>query len=492
MCAPGGKPRRQAAADQSADRSAHSKALSLSAIMRLVVAKKNLILLISVLLTNLAFVALSQRRNQPQRKPNIILIVADDLGYGDLGSYGQTQIKTPNLDRLAREGMRFTQFYAGAPVCAPSRASLMTGFHQGHALIRGNTDINNRRVSLRAEDVTIAEVLKPAGYRTGVIGKWGLGEPETAGIPNSQGFDYWFGYLNQNLAHNYYPESLWRNTENVKIPKGTYSHDLFTQEALDFIRREQQPFFLYLAYTIPHANNELGRKTGNGMEVPTDQPYSNESWPQQQKNYAAMVTRMDDDIGKLLALLKSLKLDDDTVVFFTSDNGPQGKDEGGFDPRFFSSSGPLRGIKRDLYEGGIRESMIARWPGRIRAGVTSNQIWSLWYFLPTAAAMAGVKAPHGIDGISMLPALTGRRQPNHEYLYWEFHEGGYVQAVRLGRWKALRRLNSETELYDLQTDVKESHNLASDHPELVKRMAEIMRREHVESPHWPVVQNRAR
>jgi arylsulfatase A-like enzyme len=449
------------------------------------------VILAFAVVANLTLPIDANQRSRPHRKPNIILILADDLGYGDLGSYGQTRVRTPNLDRMAQQGMRFTQFYAGAPVCAPSRASLMTGLHQGHALIRGNTDINNQRVSLRPEDLTIGEVLQPAGYRTGVIGKWGLGEPDTSGVPNRQGFDYWFGYLNQNLAHNYYPDYLWRNTARVTIPKGWYSQDLFTQEALNFIRRERErPFFLYLAYTIPHANNELGRKTGNGMEVPDDEPYSKESWPQQQKNYAAMVTRMDSDVGEILALLKSLRLDDDTVVFFSSDNGPQGKDEGGFDPTFFSSSGPLRGIKRELYEGGIREPMIARWPGKIRAGEVSKQVWTLWDFLPTVAAMAGAKSPLRTDGISMLPGLLGRSQPNHEFLYWEFHEGGYAQAVRTGNWKAVRRLNGPIELYDLETDTKESHNLAGKQSTLVKRMAEIMKREHVESEHWPVTPGR--
>jgi len=425
----------------------------------------------------------------PLLRPNIIFILADDLGYGDLGSYGQRLIKTPNLDQMAREGMRFTQFYAGAPVCAPSRASFITGLHQGHAFIRGNTDLNNQRVALRPQDVTIAEVLKSAGYRTAIIGKWGLGEPETTGIPNRQGFDYWFGYLNQNHAHNYYPDYLWRNEERVTIPPGTYSHDLFTREALSFIRHERaQPFFLYLAYTIPHANNELGRNTGNGMEVPSDAPYSNESWPAQQKNYAAMVTRMDADVGKLFALLKELRLDDNTMVVFSSDNGPQGKDEGGFDPAFFNSNGSLRGIKRELYEGGIREPMIVRWPGRIKAGRTSEHVWASWDFLPTAAAIAGAKPPRGLDGISMLSVLVGRERPEPRFLYWEFHEGGYAQAVRLGRWKAVRRLGAALEIYDLKVDLQESHNLAAAQPEIVRRMERIMKQEHIESEHWPTSQ----
>ncbi len=431
-----------------------------------------------------------------KRKPNIIFILADDLGYGDLGSYGQRRIKTPHLDRMAREGIRFTDFYAASPVCAPSRASLMTGRHQGRAYIRGNSTkapvpgqsgAAQRRLPLRPSDVTVAEVLKSAGYATGVIGKWGLGEPDTTGIPNRQGFDYFFGYLNQTHAHSHYPEYLWRNRERVPVTKGTYSQDLFTTEALQFVRREQgRPFFLYLSYIIPHANNELGRETGNGMEVPTDAPYSNESWPQQQKNYAAMVTRMDADIGNLLALLKQLGIDDDTIVFFNSDNGPQGRDEGGFDPEFFASHGQLRGIKRDLYEGGIRVPLIARWPGRIKAGQVSREAWANWDFLPTAAALAGVKAPHAIDGVSMLPALFGRRARGREYFYWEFHEGEFAQAVRLGRWKAVRKgFDKPVELYDLQTDLGETRDRAARHPRVVRRVEVIMKSARTESEFWP-------
>lgn len=440
-----------------------------------------------ILLTQGTGVSLAQNVKQ-SLKPNIIFIMADDLGYGDLGSYGQKFIKTPHLDRMAREGIRFTQFYAASPVCAPSRASFMTGQHQGHAYIRGNMSLKKERVPFRSRDVTVAEVLKGAGYRTGVIGKWGLGEPNTTGIPNRKGFDYWFGYLNQAHAHNYYPDYLWRNEERINIRKGTYSHDLFTAEAQEFIRRERDgPFFLYLAYTIPHANNELGRETGNGMEVPDDEPYSNEKWSQQQKNYAAMVTRMDADIGKILALLKDLNLDQNTLVLFTSDNGPQGVDEGGYDLTLFASNGPLRGRKRDLYEGGIRVPMIARWPAKIMAGQVSNHLWTQWDFLPTAAAIGGLKPPTGINGIAMLPALTGGKQPNHKHLYFEFHEPGFAQAVRMGRWKAVRRgANGPVELYDLHTDIGETRDLGGENPKLVSQMIEIMKRERVESEHWPV------
>lgn len=421
------------------------------------------------------------------RRPNIILILADDLGYGDLGSYGQRFIRTPNLDRMAREGARFTQFYAAAPVCAPSRASLLTGLHQGHAYIRGNMGRGGERIPLRPRDATVAEVLKGAGYRTAVVGKWGLGEPGTSGIPNRKGFDYFFGYLNQNHAHNYYPDYLWRDEARVTVPVGTYSHDLFTREALDFIRRERAaPFFLYLAYTVPHANNELTRRTGNGMEVPTDAPYTGEGWSPQQRNYAAMVTRMDADVGKIFALLKELNLDDDSVVIFSSDNGPQDVQEGGYDLHLFDSNGPFRGLKRDLYEGGIRDPFIVRWPGKVKPGRVSDYVCAGWDFLPTLAAIAGAKAPAGIDGVSMLPAILGQRPPERNYLYWEFHEGGFAQAVRRGRWKAVKHgTGGAVELYDLQTDIGEKQNVAGAHPDLVKRIAEAMRREHVESENWP-------
>ncbi|MBV9923396.1 MAG: arylsulfatase [Acidobacteria bacterium] len=431
----------------------------------------------------------AQGRRAPSRsRPNVILIVADDLGRGDLGAYGQRFIKTPNIDRMARAGLRFTDAYAASPVCAPSRASFMTGLHQGHARIRGNMNRNNERVSLRPEDVTVAEVLKGAGYRTGVVGKWGLGEPGTTGVPGRKGFDYFYGYLNQNHAHDYYPEYLWRNDGRVNLPKGTYSHDLFTREALDFIRRERGgPFFLYLAYTLPHANNELTRKTGNGMEVPSDEPYTREPWTPQQRNYAAMVTRLDADVGKVLALLKELGLDDNTVVVFTSDNGPQDKSEGGYDQTLFDSNGPFRGLKRELYEGGIRVPLVARWPGRVRAGVTSMFPSTLCDLMPTFAALAGVGAPTATDGVSLQSLLLGGRAPRREYLYWEFHEGGFAQAVRLGDWKAVRKgLGGKVELYDLVTDVGETRDVSASHPGIVRRAEEVMRREHVESEDWPV------
>ena len=432
--------------------------------------------------------AQSRARAGSRRKPNVILVVADDLGRGDLGAYGQRFIRTPNLDRMAREGLRFTDAYAPSPVCAPSRASFMTGLHQGHARIRGNMGRNNERVPLRAEEVTIAEVLKGAGYRTGVVGKWGLGEPGTSGVPGRQGFDYFFGYLNQGHAHDYYPEYLWRNDERVTLNKRTYSHDLLTSEALAFIRRGgETPFFLYLAYTLPHANNELTRKTGNGMETPSDAPYSQERWSPQQRNYAAMVTRLDADVGELFRLLKEMDIDGETVVIFTSDNGPQGKDEGGYDQTLFDSNGPFRGLKRELYEGGIRVPLIVRWPGRVPAGRTSAFAVTLCDLMPTFAEVAGARTPERTDGVSLLSLLLGGRAPRRESLYWEFHEGGFAQAVRLGSWKAVRRgLRGEVELYDLRADAGETRDVAARHPALVRRAEEVMRREHVESEDWPV------
>jgi len=420
-------------------------------------------------------------------RPNVIFIMADDLGYGDLGCYGQKVIQTPQIDRLAAEGVRFTQFYSGSTVCAPARCCLMTGLHTGHAHVRGN-----KRVPLRPADVTVAEIFKRAGYTTGIVGKWGLGEPDTTGIPNRQGFDYWFGYLNQRNAHNYYPPFLWKNQRKYPLGgnrdegRNQYSHDLFTQEALAFLERcQDQPFFLYLAYTIPHANNELGRKAGDGMEVPDYGPYADRDWPTTQKGQAAMITRMDRDIGRIIARLQALGLDRRTLVIFSSDNGPHA--EGGVDPKFFDSNGPLRGIKRDLYEGGIRVPMIARWPGKLKEGRVSEQVWAMWDFLPTMADLVGVKAPAGLDGISMLPALLDKPQEGHEYLYWEFHERGFNQAVRMGDFKAVRKgLDGKLKLFNLTTDIGEQHDVAGEHPEIVAKIEAYLKTARTPSEHWPV------
>jgi len=435
-------------------------------------------------------------------RPNIIYILADDLGYGDLGCYGQQRIKTPAIDRMAAEGMKFTQHYAGSTVCAPSRCSLLTGLHQGHARIRGNG-----RALLKDEDVTVAEILKRAGYATGCIGKWGVGHPPPPGDVNRNGFDYFFGYLSMYNAHNYYPPFLHRNGKQVPldnvpkkkgkggryghraagvaVEKKEYSHDLFAEDALAFIERNKdKPFFLYLTFTIPHANNEAGRR---GMEVPDYGIYKHEDWPDQQKGHAAMITRMDRDVGRLLAKLKALGLDEKTLVIFTSDNGPH--KEGGADPDFFDSNSPLRGIKRALYEGGIRVPMIARWPGRVPAGSRSDHVSAFWDMMPTFAELAGAQMPERTDGISMVPALLGKadRQQRHEFLYWEFWEQGGKQAVRAGDWKAVRvgvhrNPDGPIELYNLKTDPGEETDVADKHPDIVAEMAQRMKAEHVDLP----------
>lgn len=433
-------------------------------------------------------------KSSAANKPNIIFIQADDLGYGDLSCYGQKNFKTPNIDALAAEGTRFTQYYAGSTVCAPSRSALMTGQHTGHTRIRGNA-----RYPLQPEDVTVAEVLKGAGYRTGLVGKWGLGEAETVGLPTRQGFDYFFGYLNQRHAHNYYPSFLWRNEQQVKlrnvIPnedaegagissnKLDYSHDLFAEESLGYVEKNyRQSFFLYLAFTLPHANNEAKDK---GMEVPDLGEFANKNWPEPEKAKAAMITRMDRDVGRLMALLKKLGVDQNTIVFFTSDNGPH--KEGGANPDFHDSNGSLRGIKRDLYEGGIRVPMIVRWPGRVKAGNISEQVWAHWDFLPTAAAIARAKTPDKIDGISMLPALLGKKQRSHEFLYWEFHENGFAQAVRMGDWKAVSRDSANPlELYNLKDDASEQHNIAASHADIVRKIEAYLKSARTESSLWPV------
>jgi arylsulfatase A-like enzyme len=438
---------------------------------------------------------------EPAGKPNIIFILADDLGYGDLGCYGQKQIQTPHLDRLAAEGMRFTDHYAGDTVCAPARCSLMTGLHTGHTYVRGNREIQPMgQLPLPADTVTLPKVLQQAGYTTALIGKWGLGGPDSTGIPNRQGFDYFFGYLCQRHAHNYYPEFLFRNEQRVplknKVPGGRldgagvatekveYSADLIEQEALQFVAENKAgPFFLYWAATLPHANNEGGT---NGMEVPDYGPYADKDWPQPEKGRAAMITRLDRGVGRLLQKLKDLGLDRNTLVFFTSDNGPHR--EGGSNPEFFHSSGPLRGVKRDLYEGGIRVPLLARWPGRIEAGAATDLVSAFWDFLPTLAELAGVPCPANTDGISLLPTLLGRPEPQrkHEFLYWEFHEGGSIQAVRMGRWKAVRPFGKPLELYDLQTDLRETHNVAGNHPDLVAPIEKYLTTARTESRFWPL------
>ena len=445
------------------------------------------------------------------KTPNMIFILADDLGYGDLGCYGQEVIATPRLDQMANEGMRFTQFYAGNTVCAPSRSVLMTGQHMGHTHVRGNAGKEMSVQSLRDEDVTVAEVLKQAGYMNGLIGKWGLGEPQHQGFVLKQGFDRFFGYLNQVHAHNYYPEFLWNDREKLMLRNkvdrvdasrsyggfsgGTatkridYSHDLFVNESTDFITSNREhPFFLYLAMTIPHANNEGTRMTGDGAEVPDYGIYHDRDWPNQDKGQAAMISRMDGDVGRILDLLKDLNLAENTLVFFTSDNGPH--DEANHNLDRFKPSGPLKGTKRALYEGGIRVPGIAWWPGTVAAGSTSEHIAYFGDWMATAAELAGVNPPNNIDSISFAPTLKGKtnQQKEHPYLYWEFYERGSRQAVRFGKWKAIREpmFDGTIELFDLSEDIGEQSNLAEEKPAIVERAAKYMEEAHTPHPNWSI------
>jgi uncharacterized sulfatase len=444
-------------------------------------------------------------------KPNIIFILADDLGYGDLGCYGQKQIKTSNLDRMAAEGMRFTQGYAGATVCAPSRCVLMTGLHVGHARVRGLDPPYLPGLYLEDSDITVAEVLKNAGYATGTIGKWGLGiikdgMPDAEqGLPWRQGFDYFFGYLTHGHAHNYYPDFLWRNDSKVPLAnrispkpeykglvadkKVDYAHDFLAKDALNFVRdHKDKPFFLYLGFTIPHANNEAGEA---GMEVPDFGQYASRDWPNPEKGKAAMISRMDADIGKLFALLKELQIDDNTLVIFSSDNGPPAR-EGGRLPEFNDSNGPLRGFKGDLWEGGIRVPLIARWPGHVPSGKISASPVYFADVLPTLAVFGGGKASAKVDGIDFSPTLYGSEQPEltDRFMYWEFNKNGLQrQAARWRNWKAVKAPYTKSiELFDLTNDIGEVHDVAAGHPEIVTKFNTYIRAARADSPEWPIEQ----
>jgi arylsulfatase A-like enzyme len=463
------------------------------------------VLLVIALLVQRAPAAASAGAGQggaQAERPNILLIQADDLGYGDLSVYGQTHFSTPALDRLAREGIRFTQYYAGSTVCAPSRAALMTGQHTGHGWIRGNGDI-----PLRPEDTTIAMALKDAGYRTAVIGKYGLGLPGTTGSADRKGFEYSFGFVDHRHAHRQYTDHLYRNGERVAADlENDYVNDLFTKETASFIAKDDtRPFFVYLNYTVPHAElrapeESLAPMRGRFAETPfanakadavptgarVDGPsIGYRSQPTPKAAFAAMIQRMDRDIGSLLDLLAARKIDRRTLVVFISDNGPHR--EGGADPDFFRSSGGLRGIKRDLYEGGIRVPMVARWTGTIPAGRVSDHPWAAWDMLPTLADVAGAPPVSGRDGMSMARALRGQDQPTHDFFYWEFHERGFQQAVRMGKWKAVRlKVGAPLELYDLAADPHERQNLASAQPAVVAAIEKYLAGARTESERWPV------
>lgn len=444
-----------------------------------------------------------------QQKPNIVYILADDLGYGDLSCYGQKHFQTPNIDRLANQGMLFTQHYSGCPVCAPSRSSLMTGLTTGHTPIRGNKSWKDEgQYPLPAQSFTIAEMLKNAGYVTGAFGKWGLGSPGTEGDPNNQGFDQFYGYNCQSLAHNYYPDHLWDN-QNKVILKGNsgtqsteYAPTLIHQKAIQFIEmNKDKPFFLFYPTTIPHAElvaPEENMKEFRGKLLPEvaykgaepgSEKYRKGSYGSQKEvhaAFAAMVTLLDKQVGEIVDELKKLGLDKNTIIIFSSDNGPHV--EGGADPDYFDSNGPLKGYKRDLYEGGMREPMIVSWPGKVAAGTKSDLISAFWDIIPTFADIVDVKAPENIDGISFLPTLLGKSgQKQHASMYWEFHENNGRQAVRMGDWKLVRYNVSipekeTTELYNLKTDLGETTNVAEQNQQVVSQMLRIMEQSRVPSP----------
>jgi arylsulfatase A-like enzyme len=471
---------------------------------------------VNIILITIIFLLLANYANaqKPEtRPPNIIFILSDDLSWGDLGCYGQKKIKTPNIDRIAREGMKFTQAYAGNSVCAPSRSSLMQGLHPGHARVRGNEQ-QDFRESLQPGDLTVASVLKQANYKTGLFGKWGLSLHNQPGVPNKMGFDEFFGYLNQRQAHTYYPEFLYHNQERVYYPenashyklenylkqspydqdgkvlpngiknpaKAKNSFDVYSEKSLEFVRENKNnPFFLYLAYTIPHGP----------LIVPDLGEYKDKDWPIQHKEWAAMITRMDTEVGKLLKLIDELGLDENTIIFFASDNG----NSTGYENRylkeksgpslvdFFDLASPTRGKKGDSYNGAFHVPAVVRWPGKIAPDQVSDQIWAFWDFLPTAAEIAGIQAPSDIDGISILPTLLGKgKQKQHDYLYWEFIQN---QAVRKGKWFAHRANGGEIELYDLISDPQQSRDLSSTNSKIVKKVEQIMGNAHTPSDVWP-------
>lgn len=442
-----------------------------------------------------------------KKLPNIIFILADDLGYAELGCYGQKKIKTPNIDKLAAQGMSFTQHYSGSPVCAPSRCTLMTGKHTGHAQVRNNKQVGGRegwklgstkggQWPLKEGTTTVAKLLKNAGYTTGAFGKWGLGTVNSTGDPNKQGFDHFYGYICQRQAHTYYPNHLWRDGKVEKIPENengaekVYSHDLIADECLKFIRsNKDRPFFCYVPFTIPHValqvpEDSLSEYKGKWPDPPYDGSKGYFPHPHPRAAYAAMVTRMDRDVGRIMSLLNELHLEDNTLVIFTSDNGPTFN--GGSDSQFFESARPLRGLKTMVYEGGIRVPFIARWPGKVKPGTTSDHISAFWDFLPTCCQIIGIDSPRDIDGISMLPTLLGQpeKQEKHNYLYWEL---GKQQAVRMGNWKGVRYgSKGKLELYDLETDVGESKNIADQNQKIAAKIEKHMKTARTPSELFPL------
>jgi arylsulfatase A-like enzyme len=463
----------------------------------------------AVLCTSLAITACANASEK--QLPNIVYILADDLGYGDLSCYGQKRFITPNIDRLASEGMLFTRHYTGCTVSAPSRSSLMTGMHTGHTPIRGNKNWEPEgNWPLPANTFTIGKMLQAKGYVTGAFGKWGLGYINTEGDPNKQGFNEFFGYNCQTLAHNYYPDHLWHNTEKILLhendnsKKGAYSAEVIHNAAIEFIEKNKaNRFFLFYPTTIPHAElfaKEEYMEKFRGKFDPEKSfkgvddgatyrkgPYGSQS--ESHAAFAAMITNLDDNVGRIMAKLKELGLEENTIVIFASDNGPHL--EAGADPDFFNSNGDLRGYKRDMYEGGIRTAMLVKWPGKIRKGSKTDHISAFWDIMPTFAEITGSEVPQNIDGISFLPTLLGKKgQKQHEYLYWEFHEQGGKIGVRMGEWKGVK-LNvdkqplGQIELYNLSDDPGETNNIASSHQDIVKKMEAIMQNAHVPSKDFP-------
>ena len=471
----------------------------------------------SSILFLLVWTAGCQAPEEPEpTSPNIILIVADDLGYGDLGSYGQEKILTPHLDRMAEEGMRFTDFYAGSPVCAPSRCTLLTGLHPGHAYVRDNWEAGGwgefdaeGQLPLKTGTETLATLLQDAGYATACIGKWGLGGPDSVGLPTAQGFDHFYGYLCQRQAHNFYPTHLWRDGVREELEGNVwknltgkhYAHDLMTDDALSWVETQNEnpddPFFLLLTYTVPHLALQVPEDSmepylGTWEDPPYDGKKGYLPHESPRAAYAGMVSRMDRDVGRLMDLLESLGADENTLIVFTSDNGAT-YDIGGAHSEFFESNGVLRGAKGSVYEGGIRVPMIARWPGQVPAGEVSGAVGAFWDFMPTLLDVASAPPSPSTDGMSLLPAMQGKEDQAmkaERVLYWEFPAYGSQQALREGDWILLRRGlkkgDLEPELYNLRDDIGQANNLAAEFPERVARMMDLMAAEHVPSKEFPL------